>query len=90
VSDDLETIFLRLAPTDIAFLKFVIESYEGVAVVRTLDRDAATVVVMVSKDFRDVARALLSDLRRRISFEEIDAPPEAAADWLLRRLWQDS
>jgi hypothetical protein len=85
----LETIFLRLAPTDIAFLKFVIESYEGVAVVRTLDRQAAVIVVLASADFRDVVRAILNDLRGRIDFEEIETPPEAADDWLLGRLWKE-
>lgn len=85
----LDTIFLRLAPTDIAFLKFVIESYEGVAVVRTLDRRAAVIVVLVSADFRHVMRAILHDLRGRIAFEEIEAPPETADDWLLRRFWRE-
>jgi hypothetical protein len=86
MSTGLETIFLRVAPEDIAFLKFVIESYEGVAVVRTLDRYAAVIVVLVSEDFRDVARALLADMHGRIVFEEIEEPPDAAGDWLLDRL----
>jgi hypothetical protein len=82
----LEPIFLRLAPVDIAFVKFVFESYEGVAIVRTLDRSAAVIVVLVSRDFLAVARAILDDLRARVGIAEIPAPPEAGEDWLLRLL----
>jgi len=49
----LEPIFLRVAPTDIALIKFLFESYEGVAVVRTVDRRAAVIVALVSRDRRD-------------------------------------
>ena len=45
----LDVFFLRLAPPDIAFVKFVFESYEGVAVVRTLDRGEAVVVNSASE-----------------------------------------
>lgn len=76
-------IFLRVAPVDIALVKFVFESYEGVAVVRTLDRRAATIVVLAAEDFLTVGRAILADLRTRVALEEIPRPPEAADDWLL-------
>jgi len=82
----LEPIFLRLAPVDIALVKFVFESYEGVAIVRTVDRRAAVIVVLASRDFLAVARAILEDLRGRIDIAEIPAPPEAGEDWLLRML----
>ena len=83
---ELQPIFLRLAPTDIALVKFLFESYEGVAVVRTVDRRAAIIVALVSADFLDVARGILADLQRRIGLEEIPRPAEAGEDWLLRLL----
>ena len=52
-------IFIEVAPTDIALLKFLFESYEGVAVVRTLDKRKAVIVALVSRDFEDVARGML-------------------------------
>jgi hypothetical protein len=79
----LETIFLRLAPIDIALVKFVFESYEEVAIVRTLDRHAAVIVALVSRDFVDVARGILADLATRITVEEIPPPPDSGDDWLL-------
>jgi hypothetical protein len=82
----LELIFLRLAPLDIALVKFLFESYEGVAIVRTVDRHAAIIVALVSRDFLPIARAILEDLRGRIAIEEIPRPADAGEDWLMREI----
>jgi len=76
-------LFIEVAPRDIALLKFLFESYEGVAVVRTLDRHEAVIVALVSADFIDVARGMLDSLRGGIDFREIPRPEAAADDWLL-------
>ena len=60
---DVVEIKLRLSPADIAYVKFIFESYEGVAVVRTLDRHAADIVVLTVPDFVADARAILESLR---------------------------
>ncbi len=79
-------IFIRIAASDIALLKFLFESYEGVAVVRTLDRHEAIIVAIVSRDFEDVARGMLDSLRDRIAFQEVPPPADAVDvdDWLMR------
>ena len=82
-SDGLVPIFLRVAPVDIAMVKFVFESYEEVAVVRTLDRRAAVIVALVSEDYLAVASGILADLHTRIAIEEIPRPADAGEDWLL-------
>jgi hypothetical protein len=86
MSAGFEAIFLRVAPADIALVKFLFESYEGVAVVRTMDRHAAIIVLLVSGDFLDVARSVLESLRETVFIEEIPPPPDAGADWLVRLL----
>jgi len=83
---ELEPIFLRLSPEDIALVKFLFESYEGVAIVRTVDRRTAIIVVLVSPDFLAVARAILDDLQQRVPIEQIAPPTEAGEDWLLKLL----
>lgn len=80
----LDTIFLRLAPVDIAFLKFLFESYEEVAIVRTLDRRAAVLVVLVCNDYLDVAREILRSAAEVIQLEEIPPPPDMGDDWLMK------
>ncbi len=82
----LEAIFLRVAPVDIALVKFVFESYEGVGIVRTLDRRAATVVALVSRDFLADAHGIIADLQARIGCAIVPPPPDAGEDWLLALL----
>ena len=76
-------IFLRVAPVDIALVKFLFESYEGVGIVRTLDRHAALIVALISRDFLADAWGIVRDLQTRIACVVSDPPPEAGEDWLL-------
>lgn len=83
---DVETveIYLRVERKDIAYIKFLIEGHEGLGIVRTLNRHAAIIVVLVTKDFERTARDLFEALRATVTCVEIPRPPEATTDWLLR------
>jgi len=83
MNPEVELIFLRMARPDIALVKFLFESYEGVSVVRTLDRHEAIIVVMTPRDFRDVARGILASLRETVSLEEVPPPENLDEEWLL-------
>ncbi len=83
-------IFIEIAPRDIALLKFLFESYEGVAVVRTLDKRRALLVALVSRDFEHVARGMLDSLRESLAFREVAPPPFAVDDWLMRFVVDDA
>ena len=78
---DIVPIVLRVPRREVAYVKFVFESYEGVAVTRTLDRHAAHVVVLVAPDFVADARRVVEALRAEGVCEEI-APEEFEGDWL--------
>ena len=80
----LDTIFLRIAPVDIAFLKFLFETYEEVAIVRTLDRRAAVLVVLVCNDYLEVAREILRAAGDVVRLEEIPPPTDMGEDWLMK------
>lgn len=67
-------IYLRVPPEDIAYVKFVFESYEGIAVVRTIDRKRAVIVLMVACDFEPDARRILESIRSEVAWEELTAP----------------
>ena len=79
---DVFPIYLRLPPHEIAYVKFVFESYETVAVVRTLDRHVALLVVLVVPDFADTARAVVASLVAEGACEETAAPADFDGDWL--------
>ena len=79
---DVVPIYLQLPPREIAYVKFLFESYEGVAVVRTLDRRAATLVVLVAPDFVAEARAVVEALVAEGACEETGPPAGFDGNWL--------
>jgi uncharacterized protein DUF4911 len=81
---NLVEIYLRIQRTDIALLKFVVESYEGIGIVRTIDRKKATVVILAMPDFIDHMRAVLESLREEMEWYEIP-PPQEQDDWLMEK-----
>ena len=81
--DDLDVIFLRVKRDDIAFIKFIFESYEEVGLIRTIDERAAIITLLVCPDFRWAARGILDSLRSQMEFEEIPPPASFGDDWLL-------
>jgi hypothetical protein len=73
---DVVEIYLRLPPGDIAYMKFIVESYEGIGVMRTIDRAAALIVLIVAADFERDARAILQSLRAEVPWEEVPSPSD--------------
>jgi len=82
---DLIEIYLRIQRQDIALIKFVLESYEGLGIMRTIDRKKATVVVLAMPDFIDDVRAVLESLREHMDWHEIP-PPTEQDDWLMQKV----
>ncbi len=83
---DLHEIFLEIRPQDIAYLKFVIESYEGVGIIRTVDQKRAIVDLLVVESSLQTARSILASLQDEVPLKEIPRPPDIGEDWLLREL----
>jgi hypothetical protein len=79
-------LYLQVAPADIALIKFLFESYEGVGIVRTIDPRRAIIVVLVVTDSLTVAREIIHDLQARIVCVEVDAPLIEPDDWLMREV----
>jgi len=66
---DTHSQYLRLHRQDIAYFRFIIESYDGMAVVRTKDPHEAIVELMVAPGWeRDMAE-VLDGLRKEIPIE---------------------
>jgi hypothetical protein len=83
---DLHEIYLELRPEDIAYIKFIFESYEGVGIIRTVERKKAVIVLLVVDDFLNVARSILDSLQKEVPLMEIPRPDDIGDDWLLREL----
>lgn len=78
---DVVPIFLVVPVAEIGYVKFVFESYEGVAVLRTIDRRAGLLVVLAVPDFLAAARAVVVALAEEIGCREV-APPADLGDLL--------
>ena len=72
---DVQPIFVCVPREEIGYVKFVFESYEDVAVTRTLDRRAATLALLVAPDFVKQARTIIAALAAELPIREIPRPP---------------
>jgi hypothetical protein len=79
---DVVAIRLCVARRDIAYVKFVIESYEGVAVTRTLDPARGDVVVLAAPDFLPDVRRIIAALAAEGACAESAWSDDAPVDWL--------
>lgn len=80
-------IYLELSPSDIAYVKFIFESYEEVGIIRTVDRDKAVVVLLAMTDFLPVARAILESIKNDVPLKEIARPDDMKDDWFMAELY---
>ena len=78
-------LYFRVNPKDMAFVKFIVESYEGLAVLRTLDPREGIMEWMISPDLVEQAQELIDALRKEISILII-SPSDKALREMVNRL----
>ena len=57
--------------TQIGFIKFIFEAYEGVAVITTLDPKEGRVRLSIAPDLADEALEIVQELKKDFEFNEI-------------------
>jgi hypothetical protein len=72
-SDTMDTIslFIQIPPEEIAFLSFILESYEGVAIARTMDPHQGLMELMVSPDYEEEMKEILKDLGKQFPIKVV-------------------
>lgn len=83
---ELQEIYLEIAPEDIAYIKFIFESYEEVGIIRTVDRKKSIIVLLAMSDFIDSAHAIIDSLKQDIPLAEIPRPADLSDDWFMVEL----
>jgi len=63
--------YFRVRREDIAYLKSILESYEGMAVLRTTDPDEAVVELMVAPGWEKDAEEVIDGLKKEIPIEPL-------------------
>jgi len=82
----LHELYFAIRAEDIAYVKFVLESYDGVGIIRTVDRKKAVIVALVVDDFLPTARRLFDALKNEIEIADIARPADIGDDWLMQEL----
>lgn len=72
---DTQSRYFRIDRKDIAYFKFIIESYEGMAVVRTHNAKEAVVELMIAPGWEKDVEEVIEGLRKEIRIE-IMSPPK--------------
>ena len=75
-------IFLKLPVNNIVELKFTLESYEGLAIVRTLDSERGHVLVMALEDTRLEVLRVLESIVDDLDVVFMDDAELDSDDWL--------
>jgi hypothetical protein len=64
--------WFRIRRNRIALVQFIIEGYEGMATITTMDPRAAIIQVSIMPDFLQEMINLLEDLKNKYQLEEIE------------------
>jgi hypothetical protein len=83
---DLQPIFLEIAAEDIAYIKFIFESYEEIGIIRTVDRKKAIIVLLAMADFVGIAGKIIESLQQDIRLAVIPRPADMTDDWFMLEL----
>jgi hypothetical protein len=70
----LETIkkYYRIDRSEICFLKFIVEAYDGLAVVTTVDSEAGIVILYIAPGCEADVETILQELKKTIIIEALD------------------
>ena len=58
-------LFFKVSPQDIAMIKALLEAYENIAQVSTIDENTGKIQISMTKDFVDDVQEIIDDLQKR-------------------------
>jgi hypothetical protein len=71
---DTKNRYYRIDEAGIGLLKFLIESYEGVAVIRTISTVDSVIEIMIAPGFEAEVEAVIDELRDEFQITDIERP----------------
>ncbi len=66
--------YFRIDRKEICFLKFIIEAYDGIAVLTTLDPTKGIVVINIAPGCEEEVEMIIKDLEKNILIEAVSNP----------------
>lgn len=71
MTNEFRTLLLQIPPHRIGFIKFILEGYDGMSLVSTLDSKSGSIVIRYPLSFHDDLTAIIADLSP-ILFGEVE------------------
>lgn len=65
-------LFFKVAPKDIAMIKALLEAYENIAQVSTINENTGKIQIAMTNDFENDVRGILEDLQKRFAMIPLD------------------
>jgi hypothetical protein len=66
--------YFRIDRREICFLKFIIEAYDGIAVLTTIDPAKGIVVINIAPGCEEEVEMIIKDLEKNIMIEAVSNP----------------
>lgn len=63
--------WLKINTSDIALVQFILEGYEGLVTVSTIDPKEAIIQILIMPDFVEDVESILENLKERFMIKEI-------------------
>jgi hypothetical protein len=64
--------YFKVAHRDMVFLKFILEAYEGMNVMSTVDNKAGIIRIAIMPGFLEDMEALLTELGKQVKLEPVE------------------
>jgi len=71
-------LFYKINKTDIARIKFLLEGYDNMCEISTVDHTVPKIQVTVAPDFVDDVLLIIEDLKKEYFMQEIDDDPKVS------------
>ncbi len=64
--------YYQVDKKEIAYMKFILEAYEGISILTTIDSNDGIIVLRIAPGCLEEVEIVLNDLRKTISIESIN------------------
>ncbi len=72
--------YFEVDPAEIVFIKAILESYEGMVVIRTVEIGQPVIELLIARDFAPTVDRVVQDLASQLKLREVERPA-AAPSW---------
>ena len=73
--------YFRVNRTDMVYLKFILEAYEGMNVMSTVDNGAGIIRIVIMPGFEEDMEGLLAELGTRVAMQPVEWEADGVADF---------